>query len=58
MSQTDPSNDDNDTKGGQISEGGAGALNAETAGGGADSVPDTPDNTPADSDDTPADAPE
>jgi hypothetical protein len=29
--------------GGQVSEGGSGALNQETAQGGADAVPDTPD---------------
>ncbi|MFC7490022.1 MULTISPECIES: hypothetical protein [unclassified Knoellia] len=34
---------DHDDEGGTVSEGGSGALNSETAQGGADSVPDTPD---------------
>lgn len=39
-----PDNDsDHDDGGGTLSEGGSGALNADTALGGADSVPDTPD---------------
>lgn len=35
--------DHHDDEGGTVSEAGSGALNAETALGGADSVPDTPD---------------
>ncbi|WP_022922893.1 hypothetical protein [Ornithinimicrobium pekingense] len=38
--QHDPSAD---SGGGTVSEGGSGGLNADTALGGADSVPDTPD---------------
>lgn len=34
---------DHDDEGGTLSEGGSGALNPDTALGGADSVPDTPD---------------
>lgn len=39
---TTNSDRDRQTSGGTISEGGSGALNADTAQGGADSVPDTP----------------
>ncbi len=39
---------DPDVKGGQLSEGPSGSMNAETSGGGADAVPETPDNVPAD----------
>ncbi|WP_158288634.1 hypothetical protein [Ornithinimicrobium flavum] len=44
------SHDDHDDQGAALSEGGSGALNADTSQGGADSVPDTPDVNTAVSD--------
>ena len=41
-------------QGGTVSEGGSGALNRETADGGADAVPETPDTNDTGSDDATA----
>ena len=44
----DDSADENQAGSRQPSEGPSGLSNAESSGGGADAVPDTPDNVPAD----------
>ena len=48
LKDADGNADEHETGSRQPSEGPSGLGNAESSGGGADAVPDTPDNVPAD----------